>query len=131
MYKLSKKYNIDYKNYEFNEIKSILHAHVGAYLVKEKYNVNNKIFNAIYTHTTAEKKMTTLQKIIYIADYIEPFRNNIKKQYYFTKLAYTDLNICIYKILKSTISYLKKKKQKIYYKTIEAYKFYKMELIKD
>ncbi len=125
LYDLSKQFNINYKNYKFDEIKNILHAHVGAYLVKEKYNVNEKIFKAIYTHTTAEKNMTNLQKIIYISDYIEPFRDNIKNQDYFIKLAYTNLDKCIYQILKSTISYLKKRKIKIYYKTIEAYEFYK------
>ena len=125
LYIMSKKYNINYKNYDFDDIKNILHANVGAYIVKEKYNVNDEIFNAIFTHTTADSNMTDIQKIVFISDFIEPFRFNIDNQEYFTKLSYFDLDKCVFEILNYTISYLKSKNQKIFYKTIEAYNFYK------
>ena len=48
----------------------------GAYIAKAKYNVTDKeILSAITYHTTGKPDMTMLEKIVYIADYIEPARN--------------------------------------------------------
>lgn len=53
----------------------LLHAKVGSFLAREKYGVNDKaILDAITYHTTGRPNMSTLDKIIYIADYIEPGR---------------------------------------------------------
>ena len=54
---------------------SLLHAKLGACLAHEKYGVTDKeIIHAIESHTTGCPAMTMLEKIIYIADYIEPGR---------------------------------------------------------
>lgn len=51
------------------------HAPVGAYLAKEKYGVEDEeILAAIRFHTTGRKGMGALEKVIYIADLIEPGR---------------------------------------------------------
>ncbi|MBO6179015.1 MAG: bis(5'-nucleosyl)-tetraphosphatase (symmetrical) YqeK [Selenomonadaceae bacterium] len=53
----------------------LLHAPIGAVLVKERYGViDEEISLAIATHTVAGRNMTKLQKIIYFADMIEPNR---------------------------------------------------------
>ena len=52
---------------------SLLHAKLGAFLAAKKYHVDDKeIVNAIASHTTGRPHMSLLEKIIYIADYIEP-----------------------------------------------------------
>lgn len=54
----------------------ILHGPVSAFLAKELMGINDEdIFNAVMYHSTGRKNMTTLEKIIYIADYIEPNRD--------------------------------------------------------
>lgn len=61
-----------------SEIKNIetLHGKVGAFMAKYEYKIEDEeILNAIEFHTTARLNMTLLDKIIYMADYIEPKRN--------------------------------------------------------
>ena len=56
-------------------VPSLLHGKVGAIYAREKYGVEDKdILNAISYHTTARPGMSLLEKIIFIADYIEPSR---------------------------------------------------------
>lgn len=55
---------------------AILHGKVGSYVAKEIMGVEDKdILNAIAYHTTGRVNMSVLEKIIYIADYIEPSRD--------------------------------------------------------
>ena len=55
---------------------SLLHAPVGAYVVSREYSLRDEdILQAIYWHTTGKSGMTLLEKIIFIADYIEPGRH--------------------------------------------------------
>ncbi len=54
----------------------LLHAYIGAQMIKEIYGVDDaQISQAIYRHTVGARDMTTLDKIIYFADMIEPNRN--------------------------------------------------------
>ncbi len=54
---------------------ALLHGAAGACLARKLYNINDEIFGAIFYHTTGKANMSLLEKIIYIADYIEPNRN--------------------------------------------------------
>lgn len=71
-----------------NELKNYktLHAPVGAYYAKEKFNIeDNEILSAIRWHTLGRVNMTTFEKIIFLADKIEKntrdlnYRNEIIK----------------------------------------------------
>lgn len=54
----------------------ILHGFVSAIMLKDMFKVNDKeILNAVAYHSTGRKNMSLIEKIIYIADYIEPNRN--------------------------------------------------------
>lgn len=54
----------------------LLHAPIGARLIREKYEVDDEeISQAIARHTVAARDMSDLDKIIYFADMIEPNRN--------------------------------------------------------
>ncbi len=54
----------------------MLHAKLGAFLAKKKYDIEEEeILDAIRWHTTGRPQMTLLDKIVYIADYIEPKRD--------------------------------------------------------
>ena len=52
----------------------LLHAKTGAALAKHLYGQPEEVCRAIYWHTTGKADMTKLEKIIYLADYMEPNR---------------------------------------------------------
>ena len=87
--------------------KALLHAKAGAILAKIEYDITDEeILHAICVHTTGEPNMNMLDKIIYIADYIEPRRDKAPNLEYVRNLAYTDLNACMAQILSDTLCYL-------------------------
>ncbi len=109
------------KDYPF-----LLHAKLGAYLAEKKYDIQDEdILNSIVYHTTGRPNMSVLEKIVYIADYIEPMRYKALNLSEIRKLAFTDLDECMYKILNDTLEYLNGSSDEIDYATVEAYEFYK------
>lgn len=85
----------------------LLHAKVGAYLARKKYGVKDKdILNAIRNHTTGRQGMSLLEKIIFVADYIEPGRKHAPDLTKIRKMAFTDLDMAMVKILQDTLDYL-------------------------
>ncbi|MBO7601215.1 MAG: bis(5'-nucleosyl)-tetraphosphatase (symmetrical) YqeK [Lachnospiraceae bacterium] len=87
---------------------ALLHAKVGAYYAKEKYGIDDEdILNAIAYHTTGRPNMTVLEKIIYIADYIEPGRDRQPNLNVIRKAAFTDIDTALLMILSDTVGYLK------------------------
>lgn len=57
------------------ENEKLLHALTGAALARERFGVSPQVSDAIRWHTTGKPDMTLLEKIIYLADYIEPNRD--------------------------------------------------------
>ena len=104
----------------------LLHAKVGAFFAKEKYGVcDEEILNAIRFHTTGRPDMTLLEKIIYVADFIEPHRKKLPRLDEIRKISFEDLDMAIYMILENSLNYLEKGNAKIDTKTEETYIFYK------
>ena len=69
--------------------------------------------------------MSLLEKIVYIADYIEPARNKAPRLPEIRKIAFEDLDHCMYAILHDTLEYLDGDPQDIDQATIRAYDYYK------
>ena len=104
----------------------LLHAKVGAFFAKEKYGVcDEEILNAIRFHTTGRPEMTLLEKIIYVADFVEPHRKKLPRLAEIRKISFEDLDMAIYMILENSLNYLEKGNAKIDTKTEETYIFYK------
>lgn len=53
----------------------LLHAQTGAVLARCEFGVSEEVAEAIRWHTTGKARMTELEKVIYLADYIEPNRD--------------------------------------------------------
>lgn len=105
---------------------TLLHAKAGAVLAEEKYDVHDPdILHAIKVHTTGEPDMNILDKIIYIADYIEPKRDKAPHLEYIRKLAFEDLDSCTAEILYDTLHFLKGRKGSIDPTTELTYEYYK------
>lgn len=104
---------------------AVLHANLGAWLARNKYGVEDEeILSAILYHTTGRPEMTVLEKIVYLADYIEVRRGRDSELLKIRKLAFEDLDECMYQALKASLSYLRRKKEKIVHSTVEAYAYY-------
>ena len=105
----------------------LLHAKLGAFLAETVYEVSDpQILHAIKVHTTGEPDMSLLDKIIYIADYIEPMRYKASRLPEIRKLAFEDLDECMYEILKDTLEYLEEDSaEDIEPTSREAYIYYK------
>lgn len=104
----------------------LLHAKLGAYLAKEKYGIKDEeILTAITYHTTGRPAMGTLEKIVYIADYIEPMRNKAQHLPRIRKLAFEDLDECMFEILRDTLIYLEENPKEIDSTTKDAFVYYK------
>lgn len=117
---LAKKYNIKLSKDDIDN-KGIIHSYVGAYLAKEIFNIDDEIFNAIYTHSLGDYKMSKLQKIIFIADFIEPKRKFIKDIPEVVEASKEDLDKCLLLTFKRNIEYIKSKGQNIHKKTVDIY----------
>ena len=84
--------------------------------------------SAIGCHTTGKPDMSTLDKILYIADYIEPRRYKADNLAQIRAMAYEDLDRTMYAILDSTLEYLTKKGGNIDPMTLEAHGYFKQLL---
>ena len=69
----------------------ILHAKTGAAFARDKFGISDSIYEAIRWHTTGKADMTLLEKITYLADYIEPTRD-FEGVEELRKLAYEDID---------------------------------------
>ena len=103
----------------------LLHAKLGAYLAEQIYEVSDpEILHSIKVHTTGEPDMNMLDKIIYVADYIEPMRSEAPRLAEIRQMAFKDLNSCVAEILHDTLHYLSGRKGSIDPSTQLTYRFY-------
>ena len=82
-----------------------LHALTGSLVADRIFGEKETVVNAIRHHTTGKADMSLLEKIIYIADYVEPNRT-IAGVDQLRHLAFTDLDAALKMGLQMTVSYL-------------------------
>ena len=101
--------NIPYNSFEASH-PYLLHGRVGAYIAQTKFDIHDEdILQAITWHTTGRPDMSLLEKIIFIADYIEPSRNPIPELDEIRQLAFIDIDKAMEKILSNTLKFLESK----------------------
>ncbi len=89
-----------------------LHALTGSLVAQRIFGENQAVVDAIASHTTGKANMTTLEKIIYVADYMEPNRN-FDGVDTLRELANTNLDEALKMGLEMTISNLQKEGREI------------------
>ena len=100
---------------------NIWHGLLGAFLVKQELGIADlDILNAIKHHTIGAEKMSLLEQVIYVADYIEPGRDFPGVEYA-RKLAAENLQAAVRYETKQTLQHLIENNRKIYPKTIATY----------
>lgn len=105
----------------------LIHAQLGSSMAELVYGIEDRdILNSIKFHTTARKDMSCLEKIIFIADFIEPGRifDPVEE---IRQMAYLDLNKSIIMALDTTIKFLIDEKKTISTDSIEARNYLKLE----
>lgn len=106
---------------------SLIHALVGPAVAQEQYGIfDREIHDAIRTHTTGAPDMSVMQKIIYVADFIEPNREAVIMHIEnYRETAFTDLDKAVFMIADRTLDYLTKKGTEIDPMTEKTRDFYK------
>lgn len=113
----AKEYNI---NQMFFEVTELLHGHIAAALAPQEFGiVNEDVLNASRYHTSGRTNMSLLEKVVYLADAIEPGR-----QYPavgdLRKVAKEDLNKALALSFDNTIEYLIERQHPIFPLTVMA-----------
>ena len=122
---ICEKYNIAVNDAEHKN-PYLLHAKVGSFLAMKKYGVTDKdVINAILNHTTGRPGMSLLEKIIWVADYIEPGRKQAPNLALIRKMAFEDLDQALLTALKDTLEYLHAGKMEVDTMTQRTYDFYR------
>ncbi|MBR0126978.1 MAG: bis(5'-nucleosyl)-tetraphosphatase (symmetrical) YqeK [Firmicutes bacterium] len=108
--------------------KNLAHSKVAAYLIRRDFGITDEeILNAVLYHTTGRENMTLLEKIIFLADAIEPGRtypavNELRA------LAYEDLNRACAFSLSKTIQYVESRGAYLDPDTANALEYFKREI---
>ena len=99
-----------------------LHALTGSLVAQRIFGENENVVSAICHHTTGRANMTLLEKIIYIADYIEPNRDfpGVEEM---RAMAYTDLDRAVLMGLESAVAHVRRQGQGLAPATLEALEF--------
>lgn len=115
---LCKQYGIRLDALERQALK-LLHSKTGAAIARDVFGVDDEIYGAIWYHTTGRANMTKLEKIIYLADYIEPSRNfpGVDK---LRKVCYEDLDKGLLLGLEMTIEEMTAMGNPVHHATVEA-----------
>lgn len=115
---LCDKYGVELDALERQAVK-LLHSKTGACIAREVFGEPDEVYEAIFWHTTAKENMTTLEKIIYMADYIEPNRDfdGVER---LRALAYEDLDKALLLGVETTIQEMEERHLPIHNKTLLA-----------
>lgn len=106
----------------------LLHGKLGAKYVERKYGIKDEeLLMAIRYHTTGRPGMTMIEKMVFVADFIEPNRrvDQIPRLHEIRLLAFHDLNKAVLCVLENTLTYLRKQNSTIDSLSLDAYEYYK------
>ena len=116
------KYGIINDNSEVRNYR-LLHAKTGAALARDLFGVGDAVYEAIRWHTTGKPDMTRFEKILYLADYIEPTRD-FEGIGALRALAFEDLDAAMALGLRMTIEEIRRAGREVFADTLKAYEWY-------
>ena len=124
--KICKKNDLEVSEVERENPASLLHGKVGAFLAREKYGVEDEeILSAIYYHTTGHPAMTLLEKIVFLADYMEPGRDKAPNLPMIREMIFKDIDKALLQVLEDTLVHLKASDKPVDDMTQKTYNYYK------
>lgn len=123
---LAKEYNVTIDEFETRN-PELSHGKLGAMMVSKHVGIKDKdILSAIRWHTTGRAHMSTLEKVVYLADIIEPGRgfDGIEE---IRKLAEKDIDAAMICALERVMKFVHSKGFALHPKSIEAYQYLKKQ----
>lgn len=120
---LCEQYGVELDEMERKAVK-LLHSKTGAALAKHVFGEPEEVCQAICWHTTGKAGMTVLEKVLYLADYMEPSRDfdGVER---LRDLAYVDLNAAVLLGTEMTVEEMNGYGNPVHPKTLEARDFLK------
>lgn len=122
---LAEKYGIVFDKFERTNLK-LTHAITGAAVARDLFGVDDRVCSAIRWHTTAKPGMSLLEKIIYMADYIEPTRD-FPGVDALRELAYRDLDAAMALGLEMSLEELREKGTEPHPASVNALLFFRKD----
>ena len=97
----------------------LLHSKTGACMARHLFGESDEVYQAIFWHTTAKADMTTLEKILYVADYMEPNRDfdGVER---LRRLAYQDLDKALLLGVETTVQEMRDRQLPVHSNTLQA-----------
>lgn len=105
----------------------LLHSKTGACMAKYVFGESDGVCKAIYYHTTGRADMTLLEKILYVADYMEPNRD-FEGVEELRRLAYSNLDAAVLLGCEMSIQEMEGKGYQLHKNTREAYEWLKGQM---
>ena len=118
---LCREYGITLDDFSAQNPKT-LHALTGSMVAERIFGENDSVVAAVRSHTTGKADMNTLEKIIYVADYVEPNRNFDGVEQ-LRQLAYTDLDSALALGLNMTVELLRRQGREVSQESLQALEF--------
>ena len=115
---LCAQYGVELDELEQKAVK-LLHSKTGACIARQVFGAGDDIYWAIFWHTTGKADMSTLEKVIYLADYMEPTRDFPGVEV-LRGLAETDLDAAVLLGLEMSIEDLEDRGMTPHHNTLEA-----------
>ena len=109
---------------DVKDTKAVWHSLAGPYVVKNEYNIDDEeILSAICFHSTGKENMSTLDKVLFVADFIEDTRGGdwVNEA---VKASFIDLDMTVKIILNQKVDFLTKSGKIICELTLKALKYY-------
>ena len=104
----------------------VVHAFLGAFVAEHYLGVtDSEVLDAIRYHTSGKAEMSTLAKLVFVADMVEEGRtyDGVDKLRHLYRTA--DFEQCFFNCLEEEVLHLLNKKQSIFVETLNAYDYYK------
>lgn len=115
---LCRRYGVALDALEREAVK-LLHAKTGAWIARDEFGVDDDIFYAIYWHTTGRARMSLLEQVLYLADYMEPNRvfPGVEE---LRDLAVRDLNAAVLRGFELSVEEMRERALPVHPNTLEA-----------
>lgn len=128
---LCRKYGISLDEVKEKEL-GLLHAELGAYMAEQEFGVKDpEILDAIRYHTLGREDMSDLEKILYLADIIEPNRKDFEGLSELRDLCFKNLDRALLFGFGLTIAHTNRNGHILHNQTIEAEKYIREKLRKE
>ncbi len=106
----------------------LLHSLTGGPFAAERFGIPEHIVQAVRWHTTGRPAMTDLQRIVYLADYIEPNRHGFSGLAELRQAAYEDLDAAMDLALRMSLAEVREKGRQPHEDTVTAQQYYEKRL---